>query len=167
MAEQDIIKSQESLDRYLTFKTDSQLFGVSVADVVQIVGMQEITGLPESPYYLRGIISLRGEIFPVIDMRRRLGKPDTACNERTCIIITNIQGSGFGFVVDEVDEVCDITGDEISPPPLSSSSGSTYLTGIARHVGGQGKKEKMILIIDITKLLREDEFASLAQKVNE
>ncbi len=77
--------------------------------MVQIISMQEITPLPDFPEYAKGVINLRGNIIPVIDMRIRLKKPEAEYNESTCIIVTNIQDTYIGFIVDTVDEVVDIS----------------------------------------------------------
>ncbi|MBE6721998.1 MAG: purine-binding chemotaxis protein CheW [Ruminococcaceae bacterium] len=150
--------NDEMKGKYLTFWTDSQLFGVPIKDVVQIVGMQEITEIPEYPYYAKGIINLRGAIVPLIDVRLRLGKPEQEYNDRTCIIVCNVHDIYFGFIVDEVEEVTDIADDQISPPPkLNSDTVNQYLTGVA-HMG-----EKLVLTINTAKILGEDEFEALVQ----
>ena len=155
--------SSEMEGKYLTFWTDGQLFGVPIADVVQIVGMQEITAIPEYPAYAKGIINLRGSIIPVIDVRLRLGKLEAEYNDRTCIIVTSVHDSYFGFIVDEVNEVTSIEDEQIAPPPkMSGDVTNRYLTGVARLETADGK-EKIVLAIDTAKILGEDEFNSLAQ----
>lgn len=146
--------------KYLTFFTDGQLFGIPIAEVVQIIGMQKITEIPEFPSYAKGIINLRGDIIPIIDVRIRLCKEVMEYNDRTCIIVTDIKGSSFGFVVDQVDEVTEILDDVITDPPKMGNDSSTrYLTGVAKL------KDKIVLIMDIRKLLGEQEFDNLAQTV--
>ena len=143
--------------KYLTFFTDGQLFGVPISEVVQIVGMQEITAIPEYPAYAKGIINLRGSIIPVIDIRLRLGKNEAEYNDRTCVIVINVCSAYFGFIVDEVDEVTDIESSLIAPPPrVSGESMNQYLTGVAQ-LG-----EKIVLLIDATRILGRDEFDALA-----
>lgn len=150
------------MGRYLTFWSDSQLFGVSIADVVQIVGMQKITELPEYPAYAKGVVSLQGGIFPVIDVRLRLGRPEAPYNDRTCIIVASIQESCFGFIVDEVDEVLDLPEEQImAPPRIKPTDLDSYLTGITRMKTDPVGNEKIILFVDMTKLLSEEAFASL------
>ncbi|MCH4239119.1 MAG: chemotaxis protein CheW [Oscillospiraceae bacterium] len=150
--------NDEMKGKYLTFWTDDQLFGVPIKDVVQIVGMQKITQIPEYPDYAKGIINLRGTIVPLIDVRLRLGKPEKEYNDRTCIIVTSVNNSYFGFIVDEVEEVTDISDDMISPPPkLSGDTVNKYLTGIARM------NDKLVLTIDTAKILGEEEFDALLQ----
>lgn len=152
-------------DRYLTFWIDSQLFGVSVTDVVQIVGLQEITELPDYPGYVRGVINLRGQIIPLIDVRLRFGKPEIPYNDRTCIIIIHVGDGHFGLIVDEVDEVIDISPDQIAPPPkVNTQQMDTYLTGIAQ-LTGSSQKNRIALLIHTAKILGENEVLVPAQTV--
>ncbi len=139
-------------DKYLTFYTDKQLFGISIADVVQIVGMQDITAVPEFPSYAKGVINLRGTIIPIIDVRLRLKKEEIAYNERTCIIVTNINGAYIGFIGDSVNEVINIYKDNISnPPQMGNDYINTYITGIAKL------NNNIVLLIDLKKILNEKE----------
>ncbi|MEG0615433.1 MAG: chemotaxis protein CheW [Oscillospiraceae bacterium] len=137
----------ETEGKYLTFFTDNQLFGVPIADVLQIVGIQKITSIPELPVFVKGIINLRGTVISVIDMRLRLRKEEIGYNERTCIIVTNIDERSVGFIVDAVDEVAKIDAANISEPPkISGDAVNSYLTGIAK----QGSK--VILLVDTEKI---------------
>lgn len=148
--------------KYLTFWTEGELFGIPISDVVQIISMQQITPLPDFPAYAKGVINLRGNIIPVIDMRLRLHKPEAKYNESTCIIVTNIHDVFIGFIVDTVDEVADIDSDHISPAPkMSHGNVNRYLTGIGQ------RDEKVILLLDFSKILSEDEFAEVAQTAAE
>lgn len=149
------IKMSEMDGKYLTFFTDNQLFGVPIADVVQIVGMQNVTQVPEFPHYAKGIINLRGNIIPVIDVRLRLGKAEKEYDERTCIIVTTIQDRAAGFIVDAVDAVSEIDSTLISPPPHISGNGETFLSGIAKL------SEKIVLLLNSSKLLTDEMFKEL------
>ncbi|WRS27982.1 chemotaxis protein CheW [Oscillospiraceae bacterium MB08-C2-2] len=152
-------------NRYLTFRADNQLFGISIREVVQIVGMQEITQLPDHPSYIKGVISLREDIIPVIDVRVRFGRPQGAYDDRTCIIITKLPEGSYGFIVDEVDEVCDLLPEQIILPPQVKSeiSNCRYLKGIAHLSKGLDKREKTILIIVASELLEEHELVELSR----
>lgn len=159
------VEQDELINKYLTFWSAGQLFGIPIAEVVQIVGMQKITEIPEYPPYAKGIINLRGSIIPLIDVRLRLGKPEVDYNERTCIIVTNVQDNEFGFIVDEVDEVTLIEQDMVSQPPQmggESNATNRYLTGIARLPAEEDQPEKIVLTISTKKLLGEQEFEALA-----
>ncbi len=154
------VKTMEQ--KFLTFWTDNELFGIPISEVVQIISMQEITPLPDFPDYAKGVINLRGNIIPVIDMRIRLKKPEAEYNESTCIIVTSIDDSYIGFIVDTVDEVTDIGEDDISPAPkVSRETANRYLTGIGQ-VG-----EKVVLILDLSKILSRNEFEQVTQTADD
>lgn len=145
----------ELKNKFFTFFSENQLFAIPISDVVQIVGMQSITTIPEYPVYAKGVINLRGTIIPVIDMRLRLGKEEKEYDERTCIIVTQIKDAIIGFIVDEVDAVTDIADENISPPPkISDYSNNSYLTGVARHEG------KVVLLMDTQLIFKEAELAA-------
>lgn len=145
------VDRSETDGKYLTFWTDGQLFGVPIADVVQIVGIQSITAIPDFPPYAKGIINLRGSIIPVIDVRLRFHKEEAAYDERTCIIVTNIDNKFIGFIVDSVDAVTNIGAENVSvPPTLSAETVNSYLTGIARL------ENRVILLLDTSKISSEE-----------
>lgn len=149
----EMIQSTDSeMDgKYLTFWTEGQLFAIPISDVVQIIGIQEITPIPEFPSYAKGIIHLRGSVIPIIDVRLRFGKAETPYNDHTCIIVTNIYNRYVGFVVDSVNEVTNIDDQEISAPPsISEDQVNAYLTGIAKH------NQKIILLLNTSKIIRDD-----------
>ena len=152
-----LASNAEMYGKYLTFWTDEQLFGVPISDVVQIVGIQEITVIPEFPEYAKGVINLRGNIIPLIDVRLRFHKPEAAYDERTCIIVTSINDNSIGFIVDSVDAVTDISDDCISQPPkLAGDATNTYLTGVAKV------ESKVVLLLDTGKILSEDAVMALS-----
>lgn len=155
-----------SQTRYLTFLTDNQLFGLPTGVIVQITQMQDIIELPEQAHYVKGIINLRGQIIPVMDVRLRFGKVEAAFTERTCIIITQARENYFGLIVDEVDEVLDILPEQISPlPKISATMDSTqeYLSGIAQLKAAEGHKERVVLLINVSKILGETELSDLTR----
>lgn len=145
-------------NRYLTFWTAERIFGVSIADVVQIVQMQPFTEVPEFPAYAKGIITLRGKIIPIIDVRRRFGLPDAAYDDRTCIVVCSIGSKYLGFIVDRVDEVTFIPPEEIAEPPsLANEDMANYLMGV--HQRGS----QLLLLIDMSKFLSPKHIEKLTQ----
>lgn len=152
---------QDDQKKWLTFWLQEQLFGVPITNVEQIVSMQAITEVPEYPAYAKGIISLRGAIISVIDLRIRLGKPEKEYTDHTCIIINSVGDEQLGFIVDEVDAVIDIPSGAISPPPkMGEDHVNRYLTGIARIFDDE-KKESMVLCLNAAAVLRQDELNAL------
>lgn len=158
---QNLNEISENLDtsemdgRFLTFWTDGQLFGLPIEDVVQIVGIQKITEVPEFPFYAKGIINLRGSIIPLIDVRLRLGKKEAAHNERTCIIVTNINERFVGFIVDEVDAVIVIDDSLIAEAPKLTGNTESYITGIGKLDG------KVVLLMNIHKIVADEQLEQL------
>lgn len=154
----DTTSPEDTDNKFLTFFCDNQIFGIPIVHVVQIVGMQKITSIPESPDYAKGMINLRGSIIPVIDTRLRLKKPEIQYDERTCIIISNIGELTTGFIVDGVDEVIGVNQDLIIPPPKSSvDTVNQYIIGIVNI------QNKLVLIMDIQKLFTPSEIERLRQ----
>ena len=152
-------EAENSLEqKYLTFWTDKELFGIPISDVVQIISIQEITPLPDFPEYAKGVINLRGNIIPAIDIRLRFGKPEIEYNEGTCIIVTRIEDAYMGFIVDSVDEVTDIDDDDITPAPkVSKDVTNQYLTGIGQ-IG-----DRVVLLLDVAKILTENEYKKVRE----
>lgn len=137
--------------KFLTFWMDRQLMAIPIAHVVQIVGIQTISEIPDSVPYLKGVINLRGSIIPVIDIRLRLGKMEKSYDERTCIIIVSTHEQEIGLIVDEVDAVVAISDDHISPPPpISDAAKQSYLSGIAKL------DRTVVLILNAATILASD-----------
>lgn len=146
-SEARITVAEDAENKYLTFFCDNQLFGVSIDHIVQIVGMQKISPIPEAPAYEKGVINLRGSIIPVIDTRLRLCREEKEYDERTCIIISTIGETTTGFIVDGVDEVVSIEEESVTPHQNRQiGDGNEYITGIANIEG------KIVLVMDIEKL---------------
>ena len=149
-------------DRYLTFWADNRLLGLSITCVVQIVGLQRITHFPDSPAYVKGVVSLRGDVFPVVDLRLKLGGDAKEYNDRNCIIIIKISNSLYGFIVDGVEAVCQVLQEEILPVPyFNNQSLNDCFSGVVK-VPTESSVEKNIFLLNIQKLLSKEEFEVLA-----
>lgn len=135
-------------DKYLTFRLADEDYGIEICHVTEIIGIQKITKVPDMANFIRGVINLRGKVIPVMDVRARFRLPPRDYDERTCVIVVNVNDQDIGLVVDRVNEVVDIPVDQVEPPPLSSQSQSTrYIRGI----GKMGDSVKVLL--DAEKLL--------------
>jgi len=150
--EKQVLEHDSDMEgKVLTFFIENQLMAIPISDVVQIVGKQEISEIPDSANYMKGVINLRGSIIPVVDIRLRLGKVEKEHNERTCIIVVLIDYKEVGFIVDEVDAVVVIAPEDVSSPPqLGDNKNKTYLLGIAKL------DSKVVLIIDASKVLSSE-----------
>ena len=134
-------------DKYLTFQVGDEVYGLPIAFVREIVGMQPVTVLPEVPPWVRGVINLRGKVIPILDVRARLGLPDRAYGPRTCIIVVLVREWWVGWVVDQVSEVVVIPAADIEPPPRVGIGGEHFILGLGK-VGGQVR-----LLLDAERLL--------------
>jgi len=146
--------------KYLTFHLASEEFGIRVLKVREIMGLQEITAVPQTPSYIKGVINLRGKVVPVIDLRLKFGVEAAEYTQRTCIIVTQVQGGSglvlMGIVVDGVSEVLNLTGQEIeNTPDFGEEVTGQYLLGMAK-VKGKGK-----ILLDIDKVLSTQDLHGL------
>ncbi len=146
--------------KYLTFAVGDEVYGIEIAYVTEIIGVQAITEVPELPGYIKGIINLRGKIIPVLDVRLRFNQVPQIYDDRTCTIVIDINSLIVGVIVDTVLEVLSIEDDDIAPPPDARSRfSSEYINGIAKTPSG------VKLLLDCDKLIGEsncadDSFAS-------
>jgi purine-binding chemotaxis protein CheW len=138
-------------EKYLIFVLDNESYGISINNIIEIIGIQPITLVPELPDYIKGIINLRGKIIPVMDVRLRFKKEFREYNDRTCIIVIDIEGLGIGLIVDRVSEVLVIQEQDIVPPPNLNKITNRFIRGI----GKTGKDVKLIL--DCNKLINDED----------
>ncbi len=151
---------QDREGKYLTFALGPEEYGLEILKVREIMGIMEITAVPQTPAHVRGVINLRGKVIPVIDLRAKFGMEPTETTDQTCIIVVEItqQGKGFntGIVVDRVQEVLDIAGEHIEDTP---QFGSNVATDFILGMGKIGESVKILL--DIDKVLVADDLSSL------
>ena len=114
-----------STERYLTFRADGITLGVSTENVIEIITDHSITELPMVPDFIKGIINLRGQIVPIIDIRLRMGKSMSEYTDTTCVIVLEIDTVNIGIIVDSVEQVLDIDKSQISPIPVEDQQGLT------------------------------------------
>ena len=146
--------------KYLTFALAHEEYGLEILKVREIIGYMDITAVPQTPHHVKGVINLRGQVIPVVDLRAKFGMDTTDVTEETCIIVVEItqQGRNFqtGVVVDHVQEVLDIAGSEIEEAPKFGSSVDTdFILGMGK-IGDSVK-----ILLDIDKVLSGDELAGL------
>lgn len=119
-------------EKYLTFFIDEQLFAIQSSQVAEIIRMQPITFMPKLPAFVKGVINLRGKIVPLIDLRIKLGKTPIEYDEHTSIVVIEAGDINVGFIVDRVNDVTDISKNQISDSPkLAKDTTTNYVTGIA------------------------------------
>jgi purine-binding chemotaxis protein CheW len=146
--------------RFLTFFIEHEIFGIELRNVLEIVGIQPITEVPEMPDYFKGIINLRGKIIPVMDIRLRFKKPEKAYTDRTCVIIVCFAGISIGLIVDSVSEVLTIPDEDIAEKPEINSKGSR---GYIKNIGKIG--DEVALLLDCDMLLNEEELFAVSSQM--
>ncbi len=150
--------------KLLTFSLGSEGYGVSILKVKEIIGMLDITPVPRTPDFIKGVINLRGKIIPVMDLRIKFGMDEQEYNERTCIVVVeiNIKGSQrlLGVVVDMVSEVLTISSDQIEPPPeYGTVLEHNFILGIGKI------KERVVIILDIDEVFICEEILKMLETV--
>ena len=157
MDETEELEEDTQRDRFLTFRVDEETYGLEIRIVTEIIGIQKITPVPETPGFIRGVINLRGKVLPVMDVRLRFRKQPMEYNDRTCIIVVEMMDLSVGLIVDRVSEVLTIPEEEIAPPPEYYVTRNRYIRGIAKAGGG------IKMLLDCDKLLNEEEFSNISE----
>jgi purine-binding chemotaxis protein CheW len=142
--------------QYLTFKLDQELYAVDIAKVREVLEFTAVTKVPRTPDFMRGVINLRGNVVPVVDMRLKLGLTQTERTVNTCVVITEVDVDGektvLGALADSVQEVIELDAAQIVPPPRMGTRIDTEV------IRGMGKRDDHFLIIlDIDRVFTADE----------
>ena len=141
--------------KYLTFALAQEEYGLEILKVREIIGYIDVTAVPQTPHYVKGVINLRGQVIPVIDLRAKFGMEITDVTDQTCIIVVEIAHAGrkfsTGIIVDHVQEVLDIGAQQIEEPPQFGATVNTdFILGMAKV--GQSVK----ILLDIDRVLAGD-----------
>jgi purine-binding chemotaxis protein CheW len=141
--------------KYLTFSLADEDYGLEILTVREIIGIMDITRVPQTPDYVRGVVNLRGKVIPVVDLRSKFGLPVVEYNAQTCIIVVDI-GVPMGVIVDTVQEVHNIPASEIEKPPqLGASVDTTFILGMGKANG------HVKILLDIDRVLTSEELVEL------
>lgn len=138
--------------KYLTFSLGTEEYGIVITKIREIIGIMEITAVPHTPDFIKGVINLRGRVIPIIELRMRFGMEVRPYDERTCIIVVDVPGPTgvvqVGMLVDSVSEVINITAQDIEPPPDFGVSTD------AENIIGMGKiKGKLKILLDVDQVI--------------
>jgi purine-binding chemotaxis protein CheW len=155
---------KSKLNSYLSFRLEGETFGTNVGSVLSILEMVRITKVPCSPAYLKGVINLRGEVLPIIDLRLRFGMPASDISASTCILVMEIrldsQDIKVGVMVDSVSEVHEIEPKELLPPPgIASKFRSEFIEGMYKNGDG------FIMLLHMDKIFSYDELQVINSSV--
>ena len=166
MAELEAVQAQvgsaviDKEGKYLTFALGHEEFGLEILKVREINGYMEITAIPQTPHHVKGVINLRGQVIPVVDLRLKFGMEEAEITEQSCIIVVEIDAGGrqfqTGIVVDHVQEVLDIDGSQIEDAPqLGASVDTDFILGMGK-VG-----ETVKILLDIDKVLGGEDLSGI------
>ncbi len=135
-------------DKFLSFYLSGAEYGIDISYILEIIGVSPITELPEVPDYIEGVMNLRGQVIPLIDLRTRLGMEKREYDDRTGIIVITLSDYVIGLIIDEVSEVIDIPASQIeSPSSISADGKNQFIFGFGK-VG-----ESIKILLDVQKLL--------------
>jgi len=146
------VEEEDTLEgMYLTFPLGKEEYGIEIRYVIEIVGIQKITEVPDMPPFIKGVINLRGKVIPVMDVRLRFDLEEKEYTDQTCIIVIDIGGTSVGLIVDTVSEVMCIPEENIDPPPrIRKDERSQFIKGL-------GKVEDSVkILLDVPKLLFDE-----------
>lgn len=149
------------------FSLAQEHYGVDIAAVDSIIKMQHITAVPHTPSFVEGVTNLRGKVLPVIDLRKRFGLPVSATSRETRIVVTEMEQSTVGMLVDAVSEVLHVSADAIHPPsPILSTADTGFITGIAQvhsnnSAAESGRQSRLVILLDLEQVLSPQERAEL------
>lgn len=110
-------RGEQAKNRFLTFYLEDEVYGVHIADVKEIIAMMKTTPVPKTPKFIQGVMNLRGNIIPVVDMRLKFDMPSIPPQTYTAIVIINLNEKLIGFIVDKVEEVINVLDEQLSLPP--------------------------------------------------
>lgn len=149
-----------SVKQFLVFLLDGKEYGIPILKIDGIIKLPQITPMPKVPEYIKGVINLRGQIIPIIDLRLKFGMPEAQYNERTCIIVIKIDIKGqekfIGLLVDIVSEVFSFSSSDIeAPPDYGANMEEKFISGIGKV------KDKVIMLLDIDTIVNYQEVTSI------
>jgi purine-binding chemotaxis protein CheW len=145
------VETDDLSGRFLLFYIGETTYSLPLTHVIEIINIQHITKIPNVPYYVKGIVNLRGKVVPVSDVRLKFNQPERPYDDKTCIVVVLISDMNVGLIVDSVAEVVSIERTNMAPPPTAGHrGGESYLDSVSQLNG------KVILNIDCDKFFQSD-----------
>jgi len=160
-----VVEKKEISDiegKFLTFVLGEEIYGIEILKAREIIGLMDITTVPQTPDYMKGVINLRGKVIPVIDLRKKFSMQGGVHTQETCVIVVEVNSSSIGLIVDSVSEVSDITGEEIeNAPSFGQGIDTSFIMGLGKV------KDKIIILLDIDAVLSTEELEMVEELAEE
>ncbi len=147
-----------SAEKYLSFEINEEMYAIEILDVKEIIAMMKFTKVPKMPFFVKGVINLRGLVIPIIDIRLKFELQELAYNERTTIIIGIVDENLIGFIVDRTADVLNISQSEMAPPP---KFGTAIDTGFLKYMAKTSNG--VVMIVDLKKIFSEAELHNVIE----
>jgi purine-binding chemotaxis protein CheW len=151
--------------KYLTFALEAETYGIPIKTVREIIGIQEITHVPKTKDYIKGVINLRGKIIPIIDLRLKFAMESKSYTDRTCVIVLEVSQKGnkhlLGIVVDAVNEVRNFQREELETPGFNTQTEGDLLLGLGKS------NDKVIMMINIEKIMSTEDSVNFKKAMGE
>jgi purine-binding chemotaxis protein CheW len=150
--------NDDAVLQWVTFKLDNETYGINVMQVQEVLRYSEIAPVPGAPYYVLGIINLRGNVVTVIDTRTRFGLQPAEVDDSTRVVIIEAEKQVIGILVDSVAEVVYLRRSEIdNAPNVGTEESAKFIQGVSN------RDNELLILVDLDKLLSDDEWAELSQ----
>ncbi len=138
--------------KFLSFYLSKEEYGIAILKVREIIGMVDVTPLPRTPEFVKGVINLRGKIIPVIDLRLKFGMPGAEYTNETCIVVVDVARDGetplqVGCIVDTVSEVLHVEAEHFEPAPRCANASGDYIAGLGKL------KDRVLILLDIDRVI--------------
>jgi len=156
----EVVATKKTIDegKFLTFFLSKEEYGIEILKVREIIGVVDITPVPQTPDYLKGVINLRGKVIPIIDLRLKFSLPEEEYTQETCIIVVEVNLAQIGVAVDKVSEVLDIKRDEIEASlQFGQGRNTNFIKGLGKVKG------KIVILLDIDTVLSSQELEMVKQ----
>jgi len=151
------LQGTEELRQFISFSVGTEEYGLELLRVKEVIRLREITWLPKAPTFVKGIINLRGDVIPIIDLRDRFGLEPRDQTAETRVIVVEVKGRLMGMVVDSASQVVRIPTDKVDPPPpVLGGFSQEFITGVGKL------EDKLVILLNADAILTVDEIAELS-----
>ncbi|HVO39690.1 MAG TPA: chemotaxis protein CheW [Spirochaetia bacterium] len=152
----DRVGTQGELRQFISFSVGDEEYGLELLRVKEVIRVREITWLPKAPSFVKGIINLRGDVIPIIDLRDKFGLEAKEATANTRVIVVEVEGKLMGMIVDSASQVVRIPADQIDPPPpVLGGFSQEFITGVGKM------EDKLIILLNIDRILSSEEKVEL------